>query len=378
MFCPSGQGLMHTSHRVKQGIDDVEEFQDTLDDSHGNCNTGFLYQGSSDLELGNDIDQGKCGQLVGIRFQDVNVPAGATIMQASIKFTVDESYNPTIVDGAVYAPGESSHGDTYWGNWTAPVTAIIKGRKVPHAVEWLDPASTDPAVIANRDCPKNSQCLNNYDCHVLAPWWQSISGQTMTDCSALTDGTFSSHPTIVGYIGAGAPPCDCTGCDCVESPKPKVLSTIWDTGSTSASIGWSPEGESIHPTQLSERRPTQMTPDLSTIVQEIIQLDGWAAGNAMAFVIDGHPNTDGSGALRTYESYDGANTATHTWTTVEPPFGPTLEIAYCAPITCPAGYTPAFETIRVHDGLDDVEESQTGDGAGFLYQARILPPISPC
>ena len=34
------------------------------------------------------------GQYVGIRFQDVDVPVGATIMQASLKFTVDESTNP--------------------------------------------------------------------------------------------------------------------------------------------------------------------------------------------------------------------------------------------------------------------------------------------
>ncbi|OUW47936.1 MAG: hypothetical protein CBD47_03875 [Synechococcus sp. TMED187] len=51
-FCPTGQGLYRTTVMVKDGKDDVEE-------AHGNppdCMDGFLYQGSSDLEVGQDIE----------------------------------------------------------------------------------------------------------------------------------------------------------------------------------------------------------------------------------------------------------------------------------------------------------------------------------
>lgn len=41
---------------------------------------------------------------------------------------------------------------------------------------------------------------------------------------------------------------------------------------------WTAEGES---------GPEQQTPDLAAIVQEIVDRDGWAAGNAMAFILEG-------------------------------------------------------------------------------------------
>jgi hypothetical protein len=55
---------------------------------------------------------------------------------------------------------------------------------------------------------------------------------------------------------------------------------------------WSVEGEA---------GPDQRTPDLAVVVQEIIDLAGWASGNSMAFVISPNP-----GGERTAESYNGA------------------------------------------------------------------------
>ena len=161
MFCPTGQGLFHTSHIVKNGFDDVEEAHvDAAGNSPTDCLEGFLYQGSSDLELGNDVECGSVGgQYVGIRFQDVAVPAGATVMQAHIKFTVDESTNPGDhgTDGSDFlGTGDATNqGD---GNWTAPMVAQIKARKSANAPEWLPADSTDPRIVSNRDCPADSQC----------------------------------------------------------------------------------------------------------------------------------------------------------------------------------------------------------------------------
>ena len=44
-----GKGLYHTETLVKSGLDDVEE-------AHAGPIQGFLYQGSSDLELGNHVE----------------------------------------------------------------------------------------------------------------------------------------------------------------------------------------------------------------------------------------------------------------------------------------------------------------------------------
>ena len=46
--------------------------------------------------------------------------------------------------------------------------------------------------------------------------------------------------------------------------------------------------------------PDQLTPDLSSIVQELIGQAGWSAGNAIAFIIEGGPDSE-----RTAESFDG-------------------------------------------------------------------------
>ncbi len=60
---------------IKEGADDAEESAD-----------GTVYLGSSDLELIND----EVDQVVGLRFQDISIPNGATIVRAYIQFHVDE------------------------------------------------------------------------------------------------------------------------------------------------------------------------------------------------------------------------------------------------------------------------------------------------
>lgn len=62
---------------VSTGTDDAEE----------DLTNNSMYMNSSDLELTTD---GSTPQLVGIRFQNVNIPAGSIIQDARIEFTVDE------------------------------------------------------------------------------------------------------------------------------------------------------------------------------------------------------------------------------------------------------------------------------------------------
>ncbi len=68
---------------VTSGTDDVEEQMDPANPYFN----GYPYMDSSDLELINDGGE----QEVGIRFAGLNVPAGATITEAYIQFTADNS-----------------------------------------------------------------------------------------------------------------------------------------------------------------------------------------------------------------------------------------------------------------------------------------------
>jgi hypothetical protein len=60
------------------------------DDAEENTATGKINRGSSDLEL---VDQGALLQLVGMRFNSLSIPQGATISNASIQFQTDETHS---------------------------------------------------------------------------------------------------------------------------------------------------------------------------------------------------------------------------------------------------------------------------------------------
>ena len=68
------------------------------DDAEEDISNGGMYITSSDLELTAD---GSTQQLVGVRFRNVNIPAGSEILSAHIQFTVDESTAAGNVDVVV-------------------------------------------------------------------------------------------------------------------------------------------------------------------------------------------------------------------------------------------------------------------------------------
>jgi len=63
---------------------------------------------------------------------------------------------------------------------------------------------------------------------------------------------------------------------------------------TSASVNWSPEPWNT----VGERSERQRMPDLSALIQEVVSLPDWQAGNAVVFIISGS-------GRRVAESYDG-------------------------------------------------------------------------
>ncbi|MFH1532365.1 MAG: polysaccharide deacetylase family protein [Pseudomonadota bacterium] len=73
-------GVQTLELRVKQGADDVEESL-----------VGAMYLDSSDLELVFDYYNGPGEQAVGLRYTGVQIPAGASITKAWIRFQVDEA-----------------------------------------------------------------------------------------------------------------------------------------------------------------------------------------------------------------------------------------------------------------------------------------------
>jgi hypothetical protein len=159
---------------VSAGDDDAEERV---------ASGGSVSLGSSSLQL---ADDGTRPQVVGLRFRDVDLPRGVTILGARVQFSADES------DGA----------------WTS---LLIEGE-----------ASDDSAAFVR------------------------------------VDGDVTSRPRTSQAV-------------------------VWDP----------PPWTSSHASGLDQR-----TPELTALVQEIVDRPGWSAGNALVFVISGS-------GTRTARSFDG-------------------------------------------------------------------------
>jgi hypothetical protein len=74
----------------------------------------------------------------------------------------------------------------------------------------------------------------------------------------------------------------------------KVTNNISSRARTSANVGWVPAPWGT----VGAQGPDQQTPDLTAVMQEIVNRAGWTSGNAMAFVITGT-------GVRTAEAFDG-------------------------------------------------------------------------
>ena len=211
--------------RVNQATDDMEEYVAGA----GQTQTiGTMDAASSDLELGAADANNKDPQLIGIRFNSINLPQGAYIKKAYIEFTVD-AINKN----------------------TNPCELIITAQDADN------PLTFDPNVNFN------------------------VSSRAM-----LSD-----------------------------------------------SIAWSVSGATWN--TVGSHGEDQQTPDITALVQQLVDRSGWASGNAMAFFVKGT-------GLREVEAFDGSA-----------PDAPLLVIEY--------GFKTTVQ-VRVNSASDDLEEWIAGSG----------------
>ena len=166
--------------QINSSSDDAEEFS-----------SGEVYISSSDLELADSPDS--ASQTIGLRFNGVNLPAGATINNAYLQFQVDETSSGT---ASLNIYGEANPN---------PVTYIIAANNI--------------------------------------------------------------------------------------SSRPK----------TTASVSWTPANWN----NIGAKGIKQRSPNLASIIQELISQAGWNSGQSMAFIISGS-------GTRTAESFDGSQTGAPT------------------------------------------------------------------
>ena len=105
--------------RITQSTDDAEE----------NIESGQLWDSSSDLEFTYDVNPGG-NQIVGLRFQDIDVPQGAEITKAYIQFKTDEISD---VETSLVIKGEAvDQSLTFSGNYS-----ISSRQLTSSSVTWI-------------------------------------------------------------------------------------------------------------------------------------------------------------------------------------------------------------------------------------------------
>ena len=123
-YCGNSNAPVSINVQISSGANDVEE-------SGAN---GSMYSTSSDLELVHDTYQSKGNQKVGMRFENVAVPIGATITKAYVQFTTDENNNRP---GGVTIRGEASANSAPFTSTPFNVSSRVKTSAF---VAWMPPS----------------------------------------------------------------------------------------------------------------------------------------------------------------------------------------------------------------------------------------------
>lgn len=364
--------------------DDVEEDVD-----------GDVYRDSSDLEVLYDAYNSHGTQKIGLRFQDVAVPQGATITSATLVFTVDEdgsgSISVDIIGHKVDDSGAFNASDDQVSDRlsAAPTIAQVNWDDIPDSGVGSEVTSPSIAEIVQ-------EIVNQSD-------WASGNAMTfflVKDPASTSDssnkrvfeayGSGSKRPKLVIQYASGEGLDDTTQTvglrfrdvqvpqgvtvtsarlefDVAEASTGSAALTIHGEDvdnstafsdadndlsgrtATSASASWAPEE---WPT-VDEKKQSV---DISAIVNEIVQRSGWCGGNSLAVLISG----TGRRSAQAFESTSGD--------------APLLKISY-DPDSIPVGGGCINQTIlkRVGDGNDDAEEDTSSHGVSVTSSDLELP-----
>ncbi len=337
----------------------------TNDDAEEKASNGSMYLDSTDLELIKDSGD----QLVGIRFQSVAIPAGSTINSAEIEFEIDEQKSDTTnltIHGQLHAnPGAfSSTSDDISVRTTTSNSAVWTS--VPNLTVNSKLTTPSLTAIVQEIVDQGGWASNNAMVFIITG-----SGKKTVESY---DGESSAAPLLrVEYTTAAATPADQTvglRFQSIDVPQGATITSATlefqaqgsESGTTSLTIYGEDEDDtstfSTASSDISSRTQTTasvswtpgawtdganyQSPDLTAVVQEIVNRSGWCGGNSMTFLIEGT-------GLRKAKSYDVSATN-----------APLLSIDYDESSVSAGDCINASLQRQIAAGNDDAEEASDG------------------
>lgn len=346
--------------RIASASDDKEQY-----------NTGSIYDGSTDLDLGHNSYGDNSNILVALRFTNVDVPKKAVIHSANIEFVVRQNGAGDLdlmidAQDVTNAPALGSSGQ-YISN-LSPTTAPVDWDDVPNsptgevlttpdlksivqelvdAGPWSDGNAMAFRVYLNPSSgtPGDRQAHSYESDPALAPvlkikW--SDNGAIKNQIVGLRFQTVDipQGATVTSaQLKFTAQSSDTEATDLVIAAEASDNSAAFEATSNNisgrslgaAQINWSVDSWAANNSHLS--------PDITALVQEVVDRSGWCGGNAMSFVVSGT-------GLRQAVSADGSLTG-----------APQLLVEYqVGSIPVGGGCINQSVSTQIAHSYDDVEE----------------------
>jgi hypothetical protein len=246
LLAPANADTLEIHMRINQDVEDIAE-----QEWGGTHRNGQVQKGDIAIDLGMRNTVGysdepvNVPQRIALLFRNVDIPVGSTINSANIQFTVHAG------DSTIWTPDNDPEIGTL-----APLVA---------AVSIYGLLDSDPT-----DLPRQSTCLTSTQC-VPATLY------TLTD---LTGGQ-----CVGGNCTQGQGPMGGVGSDISNVTAPVHWQDIptWTTGDVNGN-GVADPGD--YDDIIGAAGSDQRTPDLSPILQELTDLEGWAPNHSVVFMID--------------------------------------------------------------------------------------------
>jgi len=190
--------------QVSAAEDDMEEY---LPGANQTQTVGNLDAGSSDLELGNEASGNLDPQVVGVRFNGVNLPQGAVISRAYLQFQVDNT-NKNTDPCNIWIKGQDADNPP---SFTTTPFDITSRFTLNDSVYWAIPAGSWNVIGQNGDDQASTDITSLVQSLVSRSGWTNgnamvftLGGTGLREAESFDGSPAGAPKLVVEYLSGGS------------------------------------------------------------------------------------------------------------------------------------------------------------------------------